>query len=60
MGFQVNFDCPLFSLELHADADPSPDILDNALTRFNRAVSDSLANVAPHAALILGDDNDDD
>lgn len=60
MAFNLTFDCPLFSLDLSTDVDPSPDVLDNVLTRFNRAVADSLAQVAPHAGVILGDDSDDD
>jgi hypothetical protein len=60
MAFTVNFDCPLFSLEFSTDANPSPDVLDSCLTRLNRAVSDHLAQVAPHAGVILGEDTDDE
>ena len=58
--FQLSFDTPLFTLEFSTDADPSPDVLDSCLTRLNRAISDALANVAPHAGVILGDDSDGD
>jgi hypothetical protein len=60
MAFHLTFDCPLFTLELQADADPSPDVLDSTLTRSNRAIAESLANTAPHAKVILGDDEDED
>jgi hypothetical protein len=60
MAFNVTFDCPLFSLEFSTDANPSPDVLDTCLTRLNRAVNDSLASVAPHAGVILGEDTDDE
>lgn len=58
--FQLSFDTPLFTLEFSTDANPSPDVLDSILTRFNQAVNDALASVAPHAGVILGDDTDDD
>ena len=60
MAFGLNFDCPLFTLEFQTDANPSPDVLDSTMTRFNRAVNDSLANIAPHAGVILGDTDDDE
>jgi hypothetical protein len=60
MAFSLNFDTPLFTLEFSTDAAPSPDVLDTVLTRFSRAVSESLAQVAPHAGVILGEDSDDD
>jgi len=60
MAFNLSFDTPLFTLDFSTDAAPSPDVLDSVLTRFNRAVCDALANVAPHAGVILGDDTDDD
>lgn len=60
MGFEVSFDCPMFSLNVQTDTDPSPDVFDHMATRFNRLVNETLASVAPHAAVILGDDEDDD
>lgn len=58
--FNLSFDTPLFTLEFSTDAAPSPDVLDTVLTRFNRAVAETLAQVAPHASVILGDDDSDD
>lgn len=60
MSFEVTFSCPLFDLTFETDATPSPDVLDSTLTRINRAIADALANVTPHANIILGDDEDDD
>lgn len=60
MAFNLTFGCALFDLELSTDASPSPDVLDGIVTRFNRAISDTLANVTPHAGIILGDEDDDD
>ena len=60
MSFGLSFDCPLFTLELTTDADMSPDVLDTALSRFSRSVAESLAQVAPHAGVILGDSDDDE
>lgn len=60
MSFNLQFDCPLFSIEFSTDADPTPDVFDNILTRYNRAIADTLANVTPHAGIILGEDEDDD
>ena len=57
--FALSFDCPLFTLDLSTDAAPSPDVLDTVLTRFSRTVAESLAQVAPHAGVILGDDDSD-
>lgn len=59
MGFTVEFDCPLFSVRSESD-NASPDVYDMIWTRTTRGVSDLLASVAPHAAVILGDDEDDD
>jgi hypothetical protein len=60
MAFNITFDCPLFSLEFSTDANPSPDVLDTVLTRLNRSVAESLAQVSPHASVILGDSDDDE
>lgn len=60
MSFTVELDCPLFTLTFTTDAPPTPDVLDTACTRLNRAFADALANVTPHANIILGDDEDDD
>ena len=60
MAFNVEVDTPLFTLSFSTDTDPTPDVLDDVLTRLNRAVSETLANVIPHAGVILGEDEDDD
>ncbi len=60
MAFQVSIDTPLFTLDFNTDANPSPDALDSVLTRLNRSVAETLANVIPHATVILGDDEDED
>lgn len=59
MAFGITFSSPLFDLEFSTDANPSPDVLDSVLTRLNRAVAETLANVAPHAGVILGEDDDE-
>ena len=60
MAFELRFECPLFGLEFSTDASPSPDVFDSAMTRFNRAIAETLAQVTPHATVILGDDGDDE
>ena len=60
MAFELRFECPLFGLEFSTDANPSPDVFDSAMTRFNRGIADTLAQVTPHATVILGDDDESD
>jgi len=57
--FTLSFDCPLFSQEASVDTN-GPDVVDMLFTRFGRSIAETLAHVAPHASVILGDDSDDD